>query len=678
MWVLSHLTVKTTASVARELRPARFGSRHVLALASALAAALFACFIPAPGGSALAAGENGEHAATPVCEAPIASGEEQVVECPFTGTTKSFVVPSGVTSLTLEVKGAEGGSGGGLTLGGEGGESSGTLAVEGGEVLSVLTGGEGEASEGGTPGEGGYGGGGRGGQGSGGELIEGHARFAGGGGGGGGSFVYADGRLVIAAGGGGGATVEGYPDKSAAGAGGGLEGSGAAEGTAVAAASGGGGTQLRGGAPGENELEETNDSGGNGPATFTSGVPVPGDGGHGGAVQAGFETWGGGGGGGGSGYLAPSLTNAFTTRGGGQGNGSVKLVYELMPPSATILLPRLGDVYLEGESVSTSFTCTEDEGGPGLASCLDSNGSSSPGKLNTATPGKHTYVVTATSKDGEKGTAEIEYTVTGRKVTPVYELTVSKSGTGTGTVTSSPAGIECGTRCSADFAEGTVVRLSAPAAAGSTFEGWSGAGCSGTSTCEVKLTGSESVTATFDEIGPTGPTAPTGTTGMTGLPGVTGNTGTEGSTGGVGSTGSSGGMGPATKPPAPTCTLAPHGDAVLSGKRRDRASVVAGRLAFGVRCNAIAEVTLSGVLSVSGGRDGHHGVRHFALRPAHASVAADVPATIYLALPPQPLHRLDDGARGSLKISLTATGLDGTAHATLSIVRIVPPEGGHS
>ncbi|MBI2525483.1 MAG: S8 family serine peptidase [Candidatus Rokubacteria bacterium] len=77
-------------------------------------------------------------------------------------------------------------------------------------------------------------------------------------------------------------------------------------------------------------------------------------------------------------------------------------------------------------------------------------------------------------------------------------LTVSKAGTGSGTVASSPAGISCGATCAAGFAGGATVTLTATPAAGSTFGGWSGGGCSGTGTCSVTLTGNTTVTATFN------------------------------------------------------------------------------------------------------------------------------------------------------------------------------------
>lgn len=76
-------------------------------------------------------------------------------------------------------------------------------------------------------------------------------------------------------------------------------------------------------------------------------------------------------------------------------------------------------------------------------------------------------------------------------------LSVVPSGTGTGTVTSNPSGINCGTDCTEPYSGGTAVTLSAVAAAGSVFSGWSGSGCSGTGTCAVTMTTNTTVTATF-------------------------------------------------------------------------------------------------------------------------------------------------------------------------------------
>ncbi len=77
-------------------------------------------------------------------------------------------------------------------------------------------------------------------------------------------------------------------------------------------------------------------------------------------------------------------------------------------------------------------------------------------------------------------------------------LTVTEAGTGTGIVTSAPSGISCPTTCSANFASGTQVTLTARPADGSTFAGWSGGGCTGTGTCVVTLNTATAVSATFN------------------------------------------------------------------------------------------------------------------------------------------------------------------------------------
>jgi phospholipase C len=78
-------------------------------------------------------------------------------------------------------------------------------------------------------------------------------------------------------------------------------------------------------------------------------------------------------------------------------------------------------------------------------------------------------------------------------------LTVSVSGTGGGTVTSSPSGVNCGQTCNAGFTSGTQVTLSATPDANSFFAGWSGA-CNGTGTCTVTMNGNQSVSATFTRL----------------------------------------------------------------------------------------------------------------------------------------------------------------------------------
>ena len=82
-----------------------------------------------------------------------------------------------------------------------------------------------------------------------------------------------------------------------------------------------------------------------------------------------------------------------------------------------------------------------------------------------------------------------------------FALSVSRNGMGSGTVTSNPAGIDCGSTCSTFFANNAVVTLTAVATAPSTFGGWIGAGCSGTGTCTVTMSSDRSVIATFNSPG---------------------------------------------------------------------------------------------------------------------------------------------------------------------------------
>jgi hypothetical protein len=80
----------------------------------------------------------------------------------------------------------------------------------------------------------------------------------------------------------------------------------------------------------------------------------------------------------------------------------------------------------------------------------------------------------------------------------VVTLTVNKTGLlGGGTVSSSPAGINCGSTCTANYNHGTTVTLTATPNILVTFMGWSGGGCSGTGQCTVTLDANTTVSAHF-------------------------------------------------------------------------------------------------------------------------------------------------------------------------------------
>jgi hypothetical protein len=98
--------------------------------------------------------------------------------------------------------------------------------------------------------------------------------------------------------------------------------------------------------------------------------------------------------------------------------------------------------------------------------------------------------------DGDKAVMAI-FDLQGR-----YNLTVIRSGTGSGTVTSSPAGISCGTNCSETYSRVQRVRLTARPDDDSVFAGWSGGNCSGKGICAIRVDSPTMIIANFVEKAP--------------------------------------------------------------------------------------------------------------------------------------------------------------------------------
>lgn len=121
---------------------------------------------------------------------------------------------------------------------------------------------------------------------------------------------------------------------------------------------------------------------------------------------------------------------------------------------------------------------------------------------NTARPGwtpytcPHPLAGAGSCNTGVAGTSG--YSLSGGPAPVPDAFALSTSVSGSGTITSSPAGISCGADCSESYATGTYVTLTATANSGYTFAGWSGA-CTGTGSCVVSMTSNKAVAATFTQ-----------------------------------------------------------------------------------------------------------------------------------------------------------------------------------
>ena len=165
--------------------------------------------------------------------------------------------------------------------------------------------------------------------------------------------------------------------------------------------------------------------------------------------------------------MLPGPSYALTVNAAGNGGGSVSST------PAGITCP---------STCSASFTW----GSAVSLSAVPDASSTFTGWSGSGCSGTGTCAVTMTAA----------HSVTATFTLKTFVLQASKAGTGTGVVTSNPAGISCGASCQASFNHNTPVTLTEAPGASSSFTGWSGA-CSGTGTCQVTMNQAQSVTATF-------------------------------------------------------------------------------------------------------------------------------------------------------------------------------------
>jgi hypothetical protein len=194
-----------------------------------------------------------------------------------------------------------------------------------------------------------------------------------------------------------------------------------------------------------------------------------------------------------------------------------------------------------------------------------------------------------------------------RDVVKLPTITVTVAGKGVGYVTSAPDGMYCSERsCVAGFPAGQRVTLTAapgsnnPFFPNSTFGGWSGAGCHGTGSCTVTMTGDQSVTATF-------------------LP-----------------------------PQPPRCTLSLK-------TRRPKPTLTAITV-----CNKGAGLKLTGTVTEWFRSHRRLHTRRFQLRPVPNSTMAGQRTPLVIKLPPPALRALKQGRREAIKLTLASTDPSGT------------------
>jgi hypothetical protein len=165
-----------------------------------------------------------------------------------------------------------------------------------------------------------------------------------------------------------------------------------------------------------------------------------------------------------------------------------------------------------GTTLAASFTLTLNRSGNGTVTsspsgiscgsdCTEVYTGGSVVKLTAAPATGSTFANWSGNADCTDGSVTMNANITCTAVfnlISTYTLTVTRAGTGTGTVTSNPAGINCGSTCTTILNSSTAVTLTATPASGSTFAGWSG-NCTTAGT--VTMTGNMGCTATFNGSG---------------------------------------------------------------------------------------------------------------------------------------------------------------------------------
>ena len=162
------------------------------------------------------------------------------------------------------------------------------------------------------------------------------------------------------------------------------------------------------------------------------------------------------------------------------------------------------------------------------------NGARSPGPRQTVNYGADGTTVTAVPatgyhfvswSDGIQTATRTDtgitsnIAVTANFAIDMFTLTITRAGSGTGTITSDVGGINCGSTCIGSFGYGSVVFLTATPSSTSSFTGWTGDYTGTDNPLQITMDGNKTVQATFTTL--TYTISGTVTVGATGLSGVT-------------------------------------------------------------------------------------------------------------------------------------------------------------
>ena len=334
----------------------------------------------------------------------------------YTGGAQTLTVPAGVTSISIDAGGAQGGGDGTNTLHSKGGRVQATLAVTAGQVLNIYVGGAGGNGSLSTASAavGGFNGGGTAGHYN--TVPPGYS----GGGGGGASDIRIGGTAlsnrVLVAGGGGGSGYTSSPQIG--GAGGGTTGGAGATGSGIVAATGG--TPSAGGSGGTFSGKPNGSNGAlgiGGNASSGNGIPGGGGGGYYGGGGGGTTGSGpGGGGGGGSSYTDPTLTSVTHTQGYNSGSAYVNLSYDV----------------ISGQVYTYSIVWGADAHTASFVDVTNATLPTSPISLNIpAGAASNTYTGTLTVNDGTCSSTNYSFSVT-VGIPPTATTSAASSVTSTG------------------------------------------------------------------------------------------------------------------------------------------------------------------------------------------------------------------------------------------------------